>query len=57
MIKDTCMRYYQMGLLSKKTIFNIVSYMPIFGLTKLDYEEITGEKYIEAAAEFAKNND
>lgn len=57
MIKDIYMRYYQMGLLSKKTIFNIVSYMPIFGLTKLDYEEITGEKYTEAAAEFAKNND
>ncbi|WP_419154085.1 hypothetical protein [Weissella viridescens] len=36
---------YKLGLMKDSDIQDIVTYMPLFGLTPLDYESITGKEW------------
>ncbi|MBS0949508.1 hypothetical protein JK159_03830 [Weissella minor] len=36
---------FKMGLMTANDIEDIVIYMPLFGVTPLDYEQITGQSW------------
>lgn len=44
-MKEMYKKFYKMGLMSAQDIYNMVIYLPAFGFTPLDYEEITGKPW------------
>lgn len=45
MMKKMYMDLYKKGLLTADNLRDIVNYLPLMGLTPLDWEEITGESW------------
>ncbi|MBM7617241.1 hypothetical protein JOC36_000790 [Weissella uvarum] len=44
-MKEMYKNFYKMGLMSAQDIYDMVIYLPAFGFTPLDYEEITGQTW------------